>query len=87
MKNIYFLSLTSENSLRVLQRITAVLAKHRVNIEQLTVFETKCKGISHFNIMICVEDHLINKIVKQLERIIEIHEVHLNNKLSYENAA
>lgn len=87
MKHSFFLSITADNALRVLQRITTVLARHRINIEQLTVFETKFKGVSHFSIGIYVEENLVNKVVKQLQRIIEVQEIHLRKMHAYEHAA
>ncbi len=77
MKNNYSLSMTTENALRVLQRIATVLAKHRINIEKLNVSETQTKGVSHFNIVVCTEENLLTKLVKQLQRIVEVYEVHV----------
>ena len=49
MKMIYFLSLTTKNTLQVLQRIATVFSRHRINIEQLNVFETqKIPYISYY---------------------------------------
>lgn len=79
MSNIYVLSLTTENALRVLQRIATIFARNRLNIEQLNVFETSQKGISHFNIMVHSCESLIEQIVKQLERIIEVKQVNINH--------
>ncbi|MDE4996591.1 acetolactate synthase small subunit, partial [Francisella tularensis subsp. holarctica] len=42
--------MNTENTLCVLQSISSVLSRNRINIEQLTVFETANKGISHFNL-------------------------------------
>lgn len=81
MKSTYMISLTTENTLRVLQRITTVFTRNRINIEQLNVFETQVRGISHFHIVIQVDDDLVNKIVKQLGKIVEVIEVDISNRI------
>lgn len=81
MQNAYVLSLTTENTLRVLQNIATIFSRHRLNIEQLNVFETSCKGISHFNIMAHAKESVILQVVKQLERIIEVKQVNINHRI------
>ncbi len=41
MKYIYAISVVTENTLRVLQRMAGIFARNRLNIEQLKVFETE----------------------------------------------
>ncbi|MDC0534765.1 acetolactate synthase small subunit [Francisellaceae bacterium] len=81
MKSTYMISLTTENALRVLQRISTVFTRNRINIEQLNVFETQVSGISHFHIVTRVDDILVKKIVKQLAKIIEVIEVDITNRI------
>ena len=75
----YVLSVMTENTLRVLQRMAGLFARHRVNIEQLNVCEIGASGLSSFNIVIYSSEHKVNLVVKQLERIFELKEV----KISY----
>ena len=81
MQNLYFLSLTTDNTLRVLQRIATVFARHRINVENMNVFESKCKGISHFSITIYSESDRLDKVIKQLKRIVELHDVQVGNHM------
>ncbi len=81
MKSIYVLSVMTENTLRVLQRMAGIFARHRLNIEQLTVFETSNKGTSYFNIVIHSDDKTIERVVKQLQRIFEVLEVKINSNV------
>jgi acetolactate synthase-1/3 small subunit len=71
----------TENTLRVLQRMAGIFARHRLNIEQLTVFETSNKGTSYFNIVIHSDDKTIERVVKQLQRIFEVLEVKINSNV------
>ncbi|MGB6977207.1 MAG: acetolactate synthase small subunit [Gammaproteobacteria bacterium] len=81
MKYIYLISAVSENTLRVLQQVAGIFARHRLNIEQLNVFETGTKGISHFSIVIHSDPKTIARAMHQLQRIVELLEVKINNKI------
>jgi acetolactate synthase-1/3 small subunit len=83
MKYIYFISAVSENTLRVLQRVAGIFARHRLNIEQLNVFETGNAGISHFSIVIHADPKTIARVMHQLQRIVELLEVKINNQIPF----
>lgn len=84
MQQMYVLSLTTENTLRVLQRIATIFTRNRLNIEQLNVFETSRKGISHFNIVFHTQQHTVEKLIKQLQRIVELLDVKISNQMALE---
>jgi acetolactate synthase I/III small subunit len=81
MKYIYDLSVITENTMRVLQRMAGIFARNRLNIEQLTVFETGNKGVSFFNIVIHCDAKCIEHVVKQLRRIVELVEIKINRQI------
>ena len=81
MKSIYFITITTENTLGVLQRIASILSRYRINIEQLTVFEVGNKGVSYFNLAVHSVEEKINKIVKKLANIIEVLEINVTSKI------
>ncbi|MCB0320105.1 MAG: acetolactate synthase small subunit [Bdellovibrionales bacterium] len=72
MEKQYTLSIFTENSPGVLQRITIMFTRRKINIESLAVSETERKGISRFTIVICCDSSLIHKIARQIQRIIEV---------------
>ncbi|TNF69864.1 MAG: acetolactate synthase small subunit [Gammaproteobacteria bacterium] len=78
---IYFISMTTENALCVLQRIASVFSRHRINIEQLNVCETVNHGISHFNLVLHAYDEKIHKVIKQLAKVIEVIDIHIANQM------
>lgn len=84
MKYIYALSVVTENTMRVLQRMAGILARNCLNIEQLTVFETGNKGTSFFNIVIHSDERCLERVVKQLERIVELLEIKVNSRIPLE---
>lgn len=81
MKYIYALSVVTENTTRVLQRMAGIFARNRINIEQLTVFETGNKGTSFFNIVIHSDVRCIERVIKQLQRIVELLEIKVNSQI------
>jgi acetolactate synthase-1/3 small subunit len=80
MRYIYVISVITENTMRVLQRMAGIFARQRLNIEQLTVCETG-KGVSYFNIVIHSDDKSMARVINQLQRIVELMEVKINNKI------
>lgn len=81
MQYIYVISVVTENTLRVLQRIAGIFARHRLNIEQMNVFETKNKGTSCFSIVIHSDAKTTDRLIKQLQRIIELLEVKISSQI------
>lgn len=81
MKYIYAISVITENTMRVLQRMAGIFSRHRLNIEQLTVFETSIKGTSYFNIVVHSDERTIERVIKQLQRIVELMEVKINSQI------
>lgn len=66
------ITIDTENTPGVLYRITNLFLKRKINIESLSVSETENKGISHFIIAINEKQETVEKVLKQLNRIIEV---------------
>ncbi|PIZ65570.1 acetolactate synthase small subunit [Candidatus Roizmanbacteria bacterium CG_4_10_14_0_2_um_filter_36_9] len=75
MKQYYTITAFSENTPGVLYRIADLFLRRKINIESLTVSEVKNEDQSRFTIVVYAESELIEKIVKQLYRIIEVIKV------------
>ena len=75
MKQNYTITAIAENRPGVLYRIADLFLRRKVNIESLTVSEIEHAGQSRFTILVRAEPNLVEKIVKQLYRIIEITKV------------
>lgn len=73
-KNIkeYIVTAFSENQIGVLNRITAIYLRRKINIESLRVSESSIKGISMFIISAFTTEEIIEKVVKHINRIIEV---------------
>ncbi|PIZ66689.1 acetolactate synthase small subunit [Candidatus Roizmanbacteria bacterium CG_4_9_14_0_2_um_filter_39_13] len=75
MKNYYTITAFTENTPGVLYRIADLFLRRKINIESLTVSEVKNEDQSRFTIVVHAEYELVEKIVKQLYRIIEVVKV------------
>src|SRR3989344_2476219 len=75
MKQIYTITAFAENRPGVLYRIADLFLRRKVNIESLTVSELDHTGQSRFTILVHAEPLLVEKLVKQLYRIIEVTKV------------
>jgi acetolactate synthase-1/3 small subunit len=62
----------SENSIGLLNRITIIFTRRHLNIESLTVSESAIQGIYKFTIVIRTNPVLIEKVVKQLEKVVDV---------------
>ncbi len=72
MKRRYTIIVFTENNFGLLNRITIIFSRRRINIESLTVSETERKGISRFTIVIEYEEDKIAKLIKQIRKIIGV---------------
>ena len=81
MQYIYAISVVTENTLRVLQRLAGIFARYRLNIEQMNVFETGNRGTSYFNIIVHSDAKTADRVIKQLEKIFELKEVKIVSQI------
>ena len=72
MKQEYIITAYSENHIGLLNRITIIFTRRKVNIESLTVSESALKGISKFTIVVNEEKEKVVNIVKQIDKQIEV---------------
>ena len=71
----YIVIAFTENQIGVLNRITALYLRRKINIESLKVSESSIKGISMFVISAFTTQEIIEKLVRQLRNIIEVIQV------------
>ncbi len=72
MEKRFTISVYTENIVGLLLRITAVFTRRHINIESLTVSETERRGISRFTIVVRQSEDMVNKVTKQINRIVEV---------------
>ena len=89
MKQEYIISAYSENSIGLLNRITIIFTRRKVNIDSLTVSESAIAGISKFTIVVNEEKEKVVNIVKQIEKLIEVLKAfyHTNEEMIFQEIA
>lgn len=81
MNYVYTISMVTENKIRVLQRIASVLSRNRLNVMNMNVHEIANTDKSHFSISFASEEKITNRVVLQLQRIIEVLDIKINSKI------
>ena len=73
MKNTtYTISVYAENNIGLLNRISAIFLKRHINIISITSSESEISNIFRFIIVVQVDFIQIKKLVKQIEKQIEV---------------
>tara|TARA_B100000575_G_C23117092_1_gene645898 strand:+ start:799 stop:1329 length:531 start_codon:yes stop_codon:yes gene_type:complete len=71
-KEVFTVSIYTENNIGLLNRISAIFLKRHVNIESLTSSQSEIDDIYRFVILVNVSEIKIKRIIKQLEKQIEV---------------
>ncbi len=71
-KKLYTIAVYSENNVGLLNQVAIIFTRRKLNIESLTVSASAIEGIHKFTITIeCTED-MVQKVVQQIERKIDV---------------
>ncbi|GAA0893889.1 acetolactate synthase small subunit [Fulvivirga kasyanovii] len=68
----YTISIFTENFFGLLNRITIIFTRRRINIESLTVSESEVKGVHRYTLVIKSEEEKVKKLVKQIEKLVDV---------------
>jgi len=68
----YTITAFSENFTGLLNHITIIFTRRKINIESIIASETEIKGIFRHTIVVNATKDQVEKIVKQLEKIVEV---------------
>jgi len=72
MKRKFTISVFSENKTGLLNRVTIIFTRRKINIDSLTVSPSEIPGIYRYTIMINTTRDMAKKIVTQLEKQVEV---------------
>ncbi|OQB29737.1 MAG: putative acetolactate synthase small subunit [Bacteroidetes bacterium ADurb.Bin174] len=75
---LYTITVFSENTVGILNQITIIFTRRAVNIETLSVSPSAIKGIHKFTITAFTTKSLIEKIVKQIDKRVDILKSYYN---------
>jgi acetolactate synthase small subunit len=82
MNSIYTITVVSDGTLTALQRIIGICFRQKVNIQQMNMFTTDHDDYSHCSIVIRGTEQAAVKVLKQLQRIVELLQVEMSSRMS-----
>jgi len=77
-KTLYTITVFSENTVGLLGQITIIFTRRALNIETLSVSPSAIKGIHKFTITIFTTQDVVEKVVKQIDKRIDILKAYYN---------
>ena len=86
-KALYTLIVHSENIAGTLNQITAVFTRRQINIESLNVSASSIKGVHKYTITAWTTEDVVEKVVRQIEKRIDVIQAHYFNCLLYTSDA
>lgn len=75
MEKLFTLIIITENNIGLLNHVTIVFTRRKMNIRSITASESKLKDIYSYTIVLKCTKDLIDKVAKQLEKIIGVYKV------------
>ena len=77
-KTLYTITVFSENTVGLLNQITIIFARRKINIETLSVSPSAIEGIHKFTITVFSDSDTITKVVKQIDKRVGIIKTYCN---------
>ena len=77
-KQLYTVIIFSENTVGLLNQITVIFTRRQLNIETLSVSPSAIKGIHKFTITTFADEDTIDKVVKQIDKRVDILKAYYN---------
>ncbi|MDD2285372.1 MAG: acetolactate synthase small subunit [Paludibacter sp.] len=77
-KKLYTITIFSENTVGLLNQITIIFTRRALNIETLSVSPSALKGIHKFTITVFATENMVEKVVKQIDKRVDILKSYYN---------
>ena len=71
-RNLYTISVYTENNIGLLNRISAIFQRRHINIESLNISPSEIEGVSKFTIVVRMTEEHVKKIIGQIEKQVEV---------------
>jgi len=88
-KQLFTVSVYTENNIGLLNRISAIFQRRHINIESLNTSASEIEGVSRFTIVVLVTETQIKKIIGQIDKQIEVIKAfyHRDDQTIYQESA
>jgi acetolactate synthase I/III small subunit len=71
-KQLFTVSIYTENNIGLLNRISAIFQRRHINIESLNTSPSEIEGVSRFTIVVNITEENMKKIIGQIEKQVEV---------------
>jgi len=78
MKQEYTITVYTENHIGLLNRIAIIISRRKINVESLNTSPSEVPGIHRFNIVIHETEEVVRKLVRQIEKQVEVLKAYFN---------
>lgn len=78
MKQEYTITVYTENHIGLLNRIAIMFSRRKINVESLNTSPSEVDGIHRFTIVINESEEVVKKLVRQIEKQIEVLKAYYN---------
>lgn len=78
--NMYVISIITQNTLCVLQRVAGMFSRYRINIENINI-SRHSEALSYWNVVIYSTDQKVDLLIKQLTKVIELVDIKIIDKM------
>lgn len=89
MEKTYTVSVFTENSIGMMNRVTIVFTRRHLNIDSITASESEVPGVFRYTIVLRTTRQQVGKVVGQLEKVIDVIKafVHEENDIVHQEIA
>ncbi len=88
-KKRFTISVFTEDVVGILNRVSIIFTRRKINVESIAASESEIKGIHRYTIVVSETEDQIKKVVGQLEKQVEIVKavVHSDDEIVYQEIA
>ncbi|OLY92188.1 acetolactate synthase, small subunit [Cnuella takakiae] len=79
MKQEFTITVYTENHIGLLNRIAIIFSRRKINIDSLNTSPSEIEGIHRFTIVIDETEDVVRKLVRQIEKQVEVLKAYYNN--------
>lgn len=79
LKQEFTITVYTENHIGLLNRIAIIFSRRKINIESLNTSPSEVEGIHRFTIVINETEEVVRKLVRQVEKQVEVLKAYYNN--------
>ena len=69
---VYTISVYAENSLGIMNRLTSIFLKRRINLEHISASQSEIKDVFCFVLVVKINEERLRKLVGQIEKQIDV---------------